>query len=202
MPVPAPVNGPEEKGFEVRPETDKRLRLALEPTRLNFSKVELIGEDNINKIPTDAKIVVAVDHMNNLSIPTAAMALADRLPVIISNQSTQFMTFRNPQGALGVVVGGKRNFRGIDYDLETGKPKAFNPENFDDMTQALDEGYALIVAAHNPVATDKLPDKSGYAAAYLAGIDGAWILPVAVNIKAKNGVRVSEGGKGLLENVK
>ena len=30
-----------------RPETSKRLLLALESTRLNFSKIEVIGEENL-----------------------------------------------------------------------------------------------------------------------------------------------------------
>jgi hypothetical protein len=189
-----------EGGKEAKPETSKRLLAALEPTRLNFSKIELIGADHLAEIPPDAKVVIAVDHLNNLSIPAAALMLGRRLPVQISNQSTQFSFRENPGGHIGVAVGGKDNFKGIDYNAETNEPKPFNPENFDDMLEPLGEGYAMIVAAHNPVNTNKLPEKAGYGAAYLAGISDAYILPVSVNVKSE--VHVMEGKAGLLKNIK
>ncbi len=181
-------------------ETSKRLLMALESTRLNFSKIEVIGEDNLKEIPEGARVVIAVDHLNNLSIPTAALEMGRRLPIQISNQSTQFSWKENPGGRVGVVVGGEENFKGIDYDAATNEPRSFNPENFDDMLKPLEEGYAIIVAAHNPVNTNELPEKAGYGAAYLAGIADAYILPVSINIKAE--VHTMEGKAGLLKNVK
>lgn len=174
--------------------------LALEPTRLNFSKIEVVGENHLKQIPEGAKVVIAVDHLNNLSIPTAALELGKRLPIKISNQSIQFDFRKNPGGGLGVVLGGKENFKGIDYDMATKEPKPFNPENFEDMLGSLDEGYAVIIAAHNPVNTNKLPEKAGYGAAYLAGIADAYVLPVSVSIKSE--VHVMEGDAGILKNIK
>lgn len=192
---PSPESYEEEK---IKPETSKRLLTALEMTRLNFSKIEVIGEENLNDIPEDARVVIAVDHLNNLSIPTAALELGSRLPIQISNQSTQFPFLG--RGHLGVAVGGKDNFKGIDYDSKTNEPKPFNPENFDQMLQPLDEGYAIVVAAHNPVNTNVLPEKAGYGAAYLAGIADAYIVPVSVNIKSE--VHVMEANAGILKNMK
>jgi hypothetical protein len=169
-------------------------------TRLNFSKIEVVGEENLHDIPEGAKVIIAVDHLNNLSIPTAALELGNRLPIQISNQSTQFSFRENPSGHIGVAVGGKDNFKGIDYDAETNEPKPFNPENFDEMRQPLDEGYAIVVAAHNPVNTNVLPGKAGYGAAYLAGIADAYVVPVSVNVKSE--VHVMEGNAGIFEKLK
>jgi hypothetical protein len=183
-----------------KPEISKRLLMALESTRLNFSKIEVIGEDHLKEIPEGARVVIAVDHLNNLSIPTATLEMGKRLPIQISNQSTQFLWKENPGGRVGVVVGGEKNFKGIDYDAKTNEPKPFNPENFDGMLEPLNEGYAIIVAAHNPVNTNKLPERAGYGAAYLAGIANAYILPVSVNVKAE--VHTMEGRAGMLKNLK
>jgi hypothetical protein len=191
-----------EQEIHPRVETSKRLLLALEPTRLNFSKMELLGEEHLAEIPPGSKVVIAVDHLNNLSIPTAALMMGKNLPIIISNQSTQFSFRENPQGHLGVALGGKDNFRGIDYDPESEKPKAFNPENFDSMEESLNEGYAMIVAAHNPVNTNTMPEEGGYGAAYLASIADAYILPVSVDIKAKRGIHTSESKTNFLKNIK
>lgn len=183
-------------------ETSKRLMLALDSIRINFSKMELRGAEHLGEIPQGSRIVIAVDHLNNLSIPTAALMLGKELPIIISNQSTQFSFHENPQGHIGVALGGKDNFAGIDYDPESEKPKAFNPENFDAMLAPLNEGYAVIVAAHNPVNTDKLPERGGYGAAYLAGIADAYIVPVSVNIKSKHDIHTSESRNNFLKNLK
>ncbi len=191
---------PEESAEEKKLETSKRLLMALESVRLNFSKIEVIGEEYLKEIPEGAKIVIAVDHLNNLSIPTAALELGSRLPIQISNQSTQFSFRENPGGNIGVVAGGKKNFKGIDYDSETDKPKTFNPENFDEMLDPLSEGYAMVVAAHNPVNNNKLPEKGGYGAAYLASIADAYVVPVSVNIKSE--VHVMEGNAGIINNLK
>jgi hypothetical protein len=75
---------------------------------------------------------------------------------------------------MGVVVGGEQNFKGIDYDAATDKPTAFNPDNFEPMLEPMDEGYAMLVAAHNPRNDNRLPEKSGYGAAYLAAIADAY----------------------------
>ena len=101
---------------------------------------------------------------------------------------------------MGVVAGGEENFKGIDYNAETNEPAAFNPENFDGMLEPLNEGYAVMVATHNPVNTNELPEKAGYGAAYLAGIADAYVLPVSVNVKAD--VHTMEGKAGILKNIK
>ena len=82
------------------------------------------------------------------------------------------------------MVGGEENFKGIDYDAKTDKPATFfNPENFESLLAPLSEGYAIIVAAHNPRNDNRLAEKSGYGTAYLASIADAYVLPVSVNIK-------------------
>jgi hypothetical protein len=184
-----------------KPQTSERLKAALKLNRINFGKIEILGLENLKEIPADSKIVIAVDHLTNLSVSTSAMAMADKLPILVSAQSSSFSVFENPLGNTGVAVGGSKNFRKIDYDIKNDRPKPLNPENFSVMAEDLEAGYATIVAAHNPVKDGVLPENGGYAAAYLAGLTDSYILPMAINIK-KNDVYAAESGAGLINNIK
>ena len=183
------------------PQTSKRLKAALELNRINFGKVDVSGWENLNEIPVGGKIVIATDHLTNLSVPTAAMVIADKLPILISAQSSSFSLLENPMGHTGIAAGGKKNFRAIDYDMKNDRPAPLNPENFSVMAEDLEKGYAEIVAAHNTVKNNQLPEKGGYAAAYLAGMTDSYVLPLAVNIK-KEDVRAAESGAGIIHNIK
>lgn len=198
--INSPAKHSEGNADKPKLETSKRLMLALEPTRLNFSKIEVVGEEHLSEIPEGEKTIIVTDHLNNLSIPLSALMMGDKLPIILTNQSNQFDTFGD--GHLGVAVAGEKNFIGIDYNGDTSSPKPFNPKNFDKMAESLDAGYSPLIAAHNPVNTNVLPDKAGYGAAYLAAIADAWILPVATDIKSKKGVHITESGAGFLKNIK
>jgi hypothetical protein len=184
-----------------RPRTSERLLAALKLNRLNFGKVNVLGLENLKEIPIGAKVVIATDHLNNLSVPTSAMVIADKLPIKISAQSSSFSLLENPLGHTGIAAGGKKNFRGIDYDIKNDRPQPLNPDNFSAMAEDLEDGYATIVAAHNPVKNNMLPKKGGYAAAYLAGMTDSYVLPMAVNIK-KNEIRAAESGAGIIHNIK
>jgi hypothetical protein len=184
-----------------QPRTSERLLLALKMNRLNFGKVDVIGLENLQEIPAGGKIVIATDHLNNLSVPTAAMVMADKLPIKISAQSSSFSLLENPMGHTGIAAGGKKNFRAIDYDIKNDRPKPLNPENFSAMAEDLEAGFAEIVAAHNPVKNNQLPEKGGYAAVYLAGITDGYVLPMAINIK-KAEVHAAESGAGIMHNLK
>jgi hypothetical protein len=190
-----------EEPEKIKPHTSERLLVALKLNRLNFGKVEVLGLENLQEIPTNSKVVIAVDHLTNLSVPTSAMVMADKLPILISAQSSSFSVFENPMGNTGIAAGGKKNFRKIDYNIKNDRPGPLNPENFLAMAEDMEDGFATIVAAHNPVNDNTLPEKGGYAAAYLAGMTDSYVLPMAINIK-KDEVRAAESGAGLMHNIK
>jgi len=166
---------------------------------------DLSGKENIEKIPEDRNIVVACSHISDLDMPTVAAVLSNYLNVAISDQSTHHqLDPKNPMEHIGNnILVGEENFMPIDYQTtENGKiPGRFNPENYIPMVKEMDtKGKVVIVAASNPIENfnlsqeerAKLSSKPGYAAAYLAGMADAIVLPVAVYTE-DNKVRIVAG---------
>jgi hypothetical protein len=100
-------------------------------------------------------------------------------------------------------MAGKDNFIPIDYKKIPGGKQAssFNPDNFDPMKEALEEGKAVVVAAHNPTQEWNLP-KGGYGVSYLSDIagDNVMILPVAVDLESEESVGMFENQLKTLLN--
>jgi hypothetical protein len=73
----------------------------------------------------------------------------------------------------------------ITYTQEKGRRQGqINPEDMQNIAEALDQGKAVVIAAHNPSFNGMLPDKPGYAAvraAQLAG-ENTVVIPVAVQV--------------------
>jgi hypothetical protein len=186
--------GMENKIINTKPhqEIPQRLWLANEANlRLAVGQVRIEGKENIKGIPPGAKVVVLTTHLNDLSVPAAIHALGRDLDLVVTNQSIHH-EFGGGQGEIaaniGMRVAGKGNFIAIDYERNKEgekSPKAFNPENFQPMIDALDKGKSIIMAAHNPT-KEALPNldgvKGGYGGVYLAELADAYILPVTVTL--------------------
>ncbi len=166
-----------------RGKSSLQMRFAVDRNVNKFIEhTDIEGKEHLEEIPKDKHIIVATSHLSDLDIPLVIQSLGKDLNLAISNASTQHDFKRNFQETLGVVLAGKSNFLPIDF-AETGEknvPLPFNPENYTPMAEAMDEGKAVLVAAHNP--TEGELGRPGYGAVYLSQISGAVILPVAVNI--------------------
>jgi hypothetical protein len=178
-----------------REKTPQRLLLALEAQlKLTVKELKLHGEENIEAIPAGKKIIIATTHISDIDIPTVAAALGKYFNIAITNMSVHHSFLAEPSTNIGVRLAGKENFIPFDYEkTPSGKQASFNPDNFEPMKRALDDGKAIIVAAHNPTHDWHL-SKGGYGVSYLSDIsDDVVILPVAVDLE-------SAGQVGMYEN--
>jgi len=168
--------------------SSKRLMFAVElwkKTMLNSMTVK--GLENLQNIPRDQKIIVATTHISDLDISAAICAVGNDLDLAIANESVHHDFMKEPDTNIGLHLAGKSNFIPIDYKKENGKksPALFNPENFEPMMEAMEDGKRILIAAHTPLNKNETEIPSpGYGAAYLAEMSDAVILPVATKIKS------------------
>jgi hypothetical protein len=150
------------------------------------------GMENLDLIPPGKKVVFAPTHISDGDMPVAALVLGDRFKLGIANQSMHHHLTGEPPMYLGLLMAGKDNFYPMDFDwIKLGKKKGkigrFNPDNYLAMRDAMaNEGKAMVMAAHSPTFNSKLPDRGGIAAAYLAAISDAVIVPVAIDYQSEH----------------
>ena len=153
---------------------------------LYSSNFKVKGEENLQKIPKDKKLLIVTSHISDIDMPIATYALVKEFNIFLTNQSSQHTFSGDPAMNSIMRLVGKDNFAPIDYRQDGSlKRSAFNPNNFIDINEgkAKEKGNRIpMVAAHNP-ARGELP-KGGYGAVFLAQIMDATILPVAVDLKS------------------
>lgn len=180
-------------------ETPARLRLAAETfLRLSFGKIEVKGEENLNDLPPDTKVVLAATHISDADLLSPIAKLGNRFNIRVAAPSLHFNVLSKEKGdampALSLkMAGGEDVAMPIDYGWEEHReagrsyvPGGFNPLNFEPMKDALDEGNIILIAAYSPPAVKdgKLPRRGGYGDVYLAEIADAVIVPIAVDVKS------------------
>jgi hypothetical protein len=136
----------------------------------------------------NAKFVVAASHFSNLDAPAVVAALGDDLDIQVTAASDHFdfLTVQN----LFFLLAGKDNFSPLSYEDENGSGRGvFNPDNFVDIAQKVEEGKTPWMAIH-PFAKDEKMKKAAVGAVYLAHKSGAMIIPAALDY---------EGGSVSLE---
>jgi hypothetical protein len=183
--------------FEPKKEsTKKAVMLGFEAgLKLSIGKISIEGKEHFKEIPRDRKVIVVSTHITDMDIPLAAVAVGNDLDLAVTNMSTHHSLKTGAPLYLSMLLVGKDNFLPIDFDdkkmvekdtgLSVQKPGSFNPDNFTPMNEAMSKGKRILMAGHNPSHNGKLGDP-GYGAAYLSEIADAIILPVGVNIKAKD----------------
>lgn len=197
----------EERNF-----SDKALRRMEQLFGLLFKEVKVGGLDNLKTIPPGAQVVFAPTHMSDIDMHLAIYALAKHTKLKFSNYAE---VFNNPAWNAGLKKLGFSGPEQVSMPLEHHQPKQsslqklksllpgqkptetkniFNQDDYGPMHQALNEGYAVVAAAHNPSYGWELPKNPGVAAPYLAASadKAAVIVPVAVNIKSRNLSRTSQ----------
>lgn len=191
-----PQTNEQESQAEARKETPARFRLAVDILlKANFGKIKVKGEENLDKLPPGAKVIIATTHISDFDVLVPIVKLGKRFKIKAVNASLQHDVRKDAMPSLSVIAAGKENT--IPVDFKWGKnPKgqksyyssSFNPDNFTPMKEALDDGDAILMAAYNPepIKSGMLPAKGGYGAVYLAEVSDAVIVPVAVNIKSKD----------------
>lgn len=182
-----------------RPDGDRRspfrLRAAAEVNRFfNAKNPEVRGKEHLKEIPHGRRVIIATTHISDLDTSLVISALGNDFDLAVASESTMLNPRQHLRAYAGVLAAGPRNFRGVDYRSTSrgNVPGLFNPENFATMADAMKNGKDILIVAHNPSREGTLT-RGGYGPAYLSQIvDGAIILPVAVNVKGEEQVLVGQ----------
>lgn len=178
--------------------------------RIITGKNNIVGEENLEKLPPDAPIIFATTHITDIDVPLVVAALGNKFDL-----ATVDMSVHRRIGAsvrvldptiLGIWLAGVGNFLSISYTQENGVRKGLiDPVNLDRIGQTLKSGKkALVMSAHNPVldrkAYGKLPDNPGYAVIRVAqSVENAVVVPVVVQVG--EGINRLGYGNNILETI-
>jgi hypothetical protein len=168
--------------------------------KATFSKVETVGEENLDSIPPDRRVIFVTTHITNSDVPLALSVLGKKFHLVVGDASTNHDLSKNPLGYIGDTLAGKENFmpvsRRTDKSLARGSIGVFNPDDFENMKPVFDNNKAVILPAYYIDRNKdlKLPEKGGYGAVYLAETANAVIVPVAINVKSKETVNTPLSG--------
>ncbi|MFZ2500959.1 MAG: hypothetical protein WAW90_03195 [Minisyncoccia bacterium] len=182
---------------ESHKETPARFRLVVEAwVKANFSNIEVLGEENLKDLPPDAKVIFATTHISDLDVVVPIAKLGKQFRLRAVNASVQHSFKEDARTNIFLQIIGEDNTMPVDMKWgdhpETGKKeyytKKFNPENFEPMKEALEDGDTIVMAAYTPVPIKdgKIPDQEGHGVVYLAEISDAVIVPIAINIKSED----------------
>lgn len=187
--------------------TPLRLRKGMEAfTSLMVGKIKVSGRENLESLPPDLPVIIAVTHINDLEFSIAVKALANDFNLVIADISKHRNFKEDPFTFIALTLAGRDNFLPLNYGREGGRWSAspFDPQDFDLISEAQKRGKTVIIAAHNPSSalrvrggehqredeqkTYQLPETGGLGAVYLASKTNSLILPVAVNVEASGNI--------------
>ena len=155
---------------------------------LQFNKIDVIGRENITKIPKGKKVIVVTTHLSDRDVPLAIGMLGDEFESVGWAEASTHEKFReNPGGYIGRKLSGSEHSYSVDTTKAGGAERGvFNPDDFEPMKEALSDGKTMFVAGYYKSTNDwKLPDRGGYGAVLLAQTQDTVLLPVAINTKTK-----------------
>lgn len=179
--------------------------------RAFFQKPEVLGLDNLEKIPLDRPLIIAVTHFSDADPQTVAAELGPeirkRRPGHIIGLAWEYPPTSPIVEPVTKLAGARKYLYDIDTSFDPIKDHLtfrFNPENFKKMAEAMRNNTDMIIAAHQPLSNIKgknfrweLPRLSGLGAVYLAQRAGGVILPVAVDIQSDEPVGISVRPKDI-----
>lgn len=164
-------------------------------TKTGFSKVETRGEENLELIPPERKVIFVTTHITDSDVPLAISVLGKKFHLAAGDASTHRKFSENTFAFIGTTLAGPENFLSITHrdDPQTGETGVFDPEDFRKMQNVFNGGKAVVMAAYYKSQNKELqlPGKGGYGAAYLAELADAVVVPVAVNIKSRENIHTA-----------
>ena len=171
---------------EVENSAESMIKKVQKLIEVQFRNVEITGENNLKEISPDDKVIFAITHISDSDVPIAISVLGRYfLDIVVADSSTHRSILENPMAFLGTKIAGERFFASVSHTKKDGKERgSFDPADFLPMTEILEGGGKIIIAAYyKPDIGPHLPDKGGYGAVYLSELTGATIIPVAIDIK-------------------
>lgn len=157
----------------------------------NFNKVEVKGEENLELIPRDRKVIFVPTHLSDFDVPMTISVIGKHFHVSVGDASTHHKITENTGAFFGNTLVNlatlRKNFYPVEHRNKDGVEKGkFNPEDFEGMKEIFEQDKSLVISAYYKGGQGwELPDKGGYGAVYLAEMEDALIVPVAVNIRSE-----------------
>lgn len=162
---------------------------------------ELVGLENLLIAAKDSAekgrgLIVASDHLNNVSTSATVALVAQLLNPKVSVASTNLAIWhqRIPYKIIGmdsIYPVPYRYAEGFDGNEDHKKPSRFESGYYDELVEDIRRGRSVVAAAHNPVVshgsenTGKLPEKPGKLVPHLALASGSPILPVLIQVEGQ-----------------
>jgi hypothetical protein len=158
----------------------------------NIEKVKEIKENN-----PEEKFIISASHLHNLDAPAVLKVFSNIFNIQLTEESVLLKKLKYLQPNILITLGNRQNFTPLDYkEKDKNKHGVFNPENFIELEEKMEEGKTPWIAAH-PFSLDGKMKKSSIGPVYLASKTGASIIPTALEI---TGGSVNQ--EGVKENIK
>lgn len=157
--------------------------------KLYFGEIKVEGEENLKEIKSGVPVIVASSHISDFDMLITMVVAGKHFDIKFGVQS---LIMKDALMKMGMsATGFDERVESIDFTKDK-RPAVFNPENFVPMKKALDDGYAFVLAAHNPTMDWKLTKAGGLSVPYLASLEKeAYILPITVNIESDTPIALS-----------
>jgi len=191
----------QEKDLKKQEKTPVQLRLYGEKVVDLFCKdFSVEGKENIEKAKDDnpeAKFIITAAHLNNLDVPAALKVFGNDFNIQMTGESVLLEKMKYLGHRAMITIGGRENFTPLDYiEDKDGKHGSFNPENFDELGEKIEEGKTPWIANH-PFALDGKMKRSSIGPIYLAAKTKSLLIPTALDVSGG-----SANLEGALESAK
>ncbi len=154
--------------------------------KANFREITERGEENLDRIPPDRRVIFATTHSTNSDVPIALSVIGKKFHLAVGDASTHRKFAESPVAFVGTKIVGEEHFYSVQHKKQKGVERGlFDPEDFENMEGAFESGKAVMLSAYyHGRYESELSERGGYGAVYLAQIADALIVPVAVDIKS------------------
>ncbi len=148
-------------------------------------EIQVDGKDDLEEFQAehpDDNFVIAGTHFTGLDVHATLSLLGDRFDVQVTGES---LAKDIPAVKFMINQIGSDRFTPLDYEQEEGKLKKvgiFNPDNFDDLVEKMNDGRTPWMAIH-PYTRERGMGKARTGSVYLAQRTNAWIVPTALYLE-------------------
>jgi len=166
--------------------TPKHLRLYGDKVVDLFCKVfnveGLAGIQENKKEDPNKKFIITAAHLNNLDVPAALKVFGPEFNIQITGESVLLEKMKYLGHRMMINLAGRENFTPLSYKEDTdGKHGSFDPENFTELAEKMEEGKTPWIAAH-PFSLNGKMKKVSLGPVYLAAKTKAELIPTALDI--------------------
>ena len=142
-----------------------------------LSEIEKDKEEN-----PDKKYIITAAHLNNLDVPAALKVFGPEFNIQITGESVLLEKMKYLGHRMMINLAGRENFTPLSYkEDKEGKHGSFDPENFSELAEKMEDGKTPWIAAH-PFSLNGKMKKVSLGPVYLAAKTKAQLIPTALDI--------------------